>query len=68
MVGGEHDDRVVRQAARVEVVGQPVRLSRTASRETFAPTPEYGADTDAVMREFGFDENEIGALKADGVI
>lgn len=32
------------------------------------PPPELGSDTDAVLQEFGCSENEIAALREDGVI
>ena len=52
----------------IEIVGQAVRLSRTPSIDRPAPAPEYGADTDAVLAEFGFSGAEIGALRADRVV
>ena len=45
------------------VVGQPVGLSRTPSRAARA-TPTLGADTDAVLREFGLSDSEIAAARA----
>ncbi|MFN0094188.1 MAG: CaiB/BaiF CoA transferase family protein [Dehalococcoidia bacterium] len=33
-----------------------------------APGPEHGADTDAVLRELGFDEGAIGRLRVGGAI
>ena len=43
-------------------VGQPVTLKRTPSR-LVAPPPERGEHTDAVLREFGFTDAEIAALR-----
>jgi alpha-methylacyl-CoA racemase len=44
----------------------PVRLAGvTAPRR---PAPRHGADTDAVLREAGFSDGEVGALRAAGVI
>ena len=44
------------------VVGQPVELSRTPSRIVVAP-PEIGQHTDEVLKEFGYADAEIAALR-----
>jgi crotonobetainyl-CoA:carnitine CoA-transferase CaiB-like acyl-CoA transferase len=45
----------------------PVRLSRTSpSLRKAAPSP--GADTDAILREYGFGEEEIARMRASGVV
>ncbi len=49
------------------VVGQPVRLSRTPSHPD-TPTPEIGAHTDEVLREFGVSAAEIAAARAAGAL
>jgi formyl-CoA transferase len=51
----------------LNVVGQPVELSRTPSRIAAAP-PEIGQHTDEVLKEFGYTDAEITALhKANAV-
>ncbi|HMN71735.1 MAG TPA: CoA transferase [Rhodoblastus sp.] len=49
------------------LVGQPVELSRTPGRiET--PTPAHGAHTDDVLRDLGYDAQEIAGLRAAGAL
>jgi len=43
-------------------VGQPFTLSRTPNKIVAAP-PEQGQHTDEVLKEFGFADNEIAALR-----
>jgi formyl-CoA transferase len=45
----------------VNMLGQPVSLSRTPSRLA-APPPDRGEHTDEVLAEFGFSQQEIAAL------
>ena len=49
------------------LVGQPVTLSRTPSRMAARP-PLAGEQTVEVLAEFGFNENEIAALRQSKVI
>ena len=51
----------------IDIVGQPVTLSRTPSRLTRA-APEAGQDSDEILREFGFEADAIADLRGDGVI
>jgi crotonobetainyl-CoA:carnitine CoA-transferase CaiB-like acyl-CoA transferase len=51
----------------IRLVGQPVTLSRTPSKMAARP-PEFGEQTDELLAEFGFAEDEIGALRRDRVI
>ncbi|MET4089339.1 CoA transferase [Bradyrhizobium sp. S3.5.5] len=51
----------------IRLVGQPVTLSRTPSKMVARP-PEFGEQTDEVLREFGFDQEEIAGLKAAKVV
>ena len=51
----------------MELVGQPVRLSRTPTSMALPP-PEYGEHTDEILTELGMGEEEIAKLRADNVI
>ena len=51
----------------VEVVGQPVELSRT-NWEVRRATPELGEHTDAILGELGFDAAVIAGLRERGVV
>jgi len=51
----------------LNVVGQPVVLSRTPSRIASAP-PEIGEHTDEVLKEFGYTDGEIAALRQGNAI
>ena len=51
----------------IEVVGQPVGLSRTPS-EIRSATPARGGETDEVMHEFGYSDAQIADLRARLVI
>jgi formyl-CoA transferase len=56
-----------RYGKRLTLVRSPVRLSRTStSLRRAAPAP--GADTDVVLKEYGYAPDEIAALKASGVV
>jgi crotonobetainyl-CoA:carnitine CoA-transferase CaiB-like acyl-CoA transferase len=52
---------------RLDMVAQPVSLSRTPSRLA-APTPERGQHTDEILHEFGFSSAEIASLRQHGVV
>ena len=52
---------------RIELVGQAVTLSGTPSQIRI-PTPEAGQYTDTVLRELGYDEAAITALRSKGVV
>ena len=51
----------------LNVVGQPVSLSRTKSRIA-APPPELGQHTNEVLKEFGFSAKDIVALRKANAI
>jgi crotonobetainyl-CoA:carnitine CoA-transferase CaiB-like acyl-CoA transferase len=51
----------------LKIIRSPVRLSRTStSLRRAAPAP--GADTDVVLKEYGYSPEEISALKASRVV
>ncbi len=51
----------------IEIVGQPVTLSRTPSRLTQA-APDAGEHSDEILHEFGFDAATIADLHRRGVV
>ena len=52
---------------RIELVGPGVKLSRTPSKLHTA-APDRGAQTDAVLRDFGYSDAEIADLRAQGAV
>ena len=52
---------------RVDLVGQPVKLSRTPS-EIVAYPPDPGEQTDEILAEHGYSEAEIADLRTRSVI
>ncbi|MFM1814600.1 MAG: hypothetical protein RLZ98_1295 [Pseudomonadota bacterium] len=48
-----------------KLLTQGFRLSRTPT-QNWTAIPEYGENTDEILAEFGFNANEIAALKASG--
>ena len=55
------------ERGRIEVVGQPIHLSRTPNKLT-SPAPEYGQHTDGILTELGYSDDEIADLREQGVI
>jgi len=51
----------------VRQLGIPVKLSRTPGSVN-APAPALGEHTDAVLREAGYSEDEIAAMKESGAV
>lgn len=51
----------------IPMTGFPVKMSETPC-ELRLPAPELGADTDAVLRELGYEEEKIETFRAVGVI
>ena len=55
------------EARPIRLVGQPVTLSRTPSRMVARP-PEFGEQTDEVLKEFGLSADEIAELRDAKVV
>jgi formyl-CoA transferase len=56
-----------RTLGEIRIVNQPVKLSRTPAVLATA-TPERGAHADEILRELGYADAEIAALRAKRVI
>lgn len=52
---------------KIEVVNQPVKLSRTPSQVAH-PTPEKGEHTREVLKEYGYDDQSIAEFRARKII
>ena len=50
----------------VPVIGSPLRLSDSPAR--FDPIPALGQDTEPILRELGYGDEEIAAFRSDRVI
>jgi crotonobetainyl-CoA:carnitine CoA-transferase CaiB-like acyl-CoA transferase len=51
----------------IEVVNQPVKLSRTPSHIAH-PTPEKGEHTEEVLKEYGYDDKSIAEFRARKIV
>jgi crotonobetainyl-CoA:carnitine CoA-transferase CaiB-like acyl-CoA transferase len=51
----------------IEVVNQPVKLSRTPS-QIVHPTPEKGEHTEEVLKEYGYDDKSIAGFRTRKII
>jgi crotonobetainyl-CoA:carnitine CoA-transferase CaiB-like acyl-CoA transferase len=51
-----------------KVVGQPIHMSRYPQPEKLKHTPEPGEHTDEVLKDLGYDEPAIAALRAKKVV
>ena len=54
-------------AGRIQLIGFPVKLSRTPCQITYPP-PCFGQHTDEILKELNYSEEEICALRTGGVI
>ncbi|MDQ7819065.1 MAG: CoA transferase [Armatimonadota bacterium] len=54
-------------AGRIRQTGLPVKLSATPGRLR-TPPPTLGQHTTAILRELGYSDAEVAALRADGVV
>ena len=54
-------------AAAIELVGQPIVMSRTPSRIR-TPPPPMGEHTEEILRELGYDDRQIADLRAAEVL
>ena len=52
----------------VRLLGLPVKLSRTPGDVNRLPGPGLGEHTDEVLREAGYADEEIAALKESGAV
>lgn len=59
------DDRL---AGAVQVAGNPIKLSSMADETSRPPVPELGEHTADVLAGLGYDDDQIAALRAQGVI
>ncbi len=55
------------QAGRVRQIGVPIKFSETPG-EIREPAPEIGEHTEEILRQLGYDPEEIGRLRKRGVI
>ena len=51
----------------INLVGQPVTLSRTPSRLSTA-APEKGEHADEILKEYGYDPETIAKFKREGTV
>ena len=52
----------------IEVVGQPIHLSKAGQPTEYRPTPDLGQHTDDVLVGLGYDAEGIAGLRARGVV
>lgn len=56
-----------KRLGRIELLGQPIALSRTPSRLETA-TPDRGEHTDAILKEIGYSDREIDELRRREIV
>jgi crotonobetainyl-CoA:carnitine CoA-transferase CaiB-like acyl-CoA transferase len=64
---GMVQDLVHPELGALKSLGNPVKMSATPPRLR-TPAPARGADTDAVLRDLGYADAEVAALRAAGVV
>jgi crotonobetainyl-CoA:carnitine CoA-transferase CaiB-like acyl-CoA transferase len=52
---------------KIEVVNQPIKLSRTPS-QVVHPTPEKGEHTEEVLKDYGYDDKAIAEFRARTIV
>ncbi len=52
---------------RVKAVGNPVKLSETPA-QVLRGAPEVGEHTDEILRELGYDDDDIARFRAEGAV
>ncbi|MDA3951195.1 MAG: CaiB/BaiF CoA-transferase family protein [Spirochaeta sp.] len=55
-------------AGTVSVAGNPIKMSSMEDPTTRPPIPELGEDTDDVLQALGYDDDQIAAMRRQGVI
>jgi crotonobetainyl-CoA:carnitine CoA-transferase CaiB-like acyl-CoA transferase len=50
-----------------KIASSPIEMDSIGELHT-EPTKAIGTDTEAVLKEYGYTEDEMGRLRADGVI
>ena len=51
----------------ISIIGQPMKFSAMEARKTAAP-PAYGEHTDEILRELGYTDKDVSALRHKGVV
>jgi crotonobetainyl-CoA:carnitine CoA-transferase CaiB-like acyl-CoA transferase len=52
----------------IEVVGQPIHLSKAAQPVEYRPTPDLGQHTDEILAGLGYDSAGIADLRGRGIV
>ncbi|HEU4461652.1 MAG TPA: CoA transferase, partial [Solirubrobacterales bacterium] len=55
------------ELGKVRQLGNPVKMSRTPADPT-RPAPAFGEHSDEVLREVGYSDEEIAAMKESGAV
>ncbi len=57
-----------KEAGTINVAGNPIKMSAMEDSPTRPPIPELGEHTEAVLRALGYDDDQIGAMRNQGVV